>query len=226
MKPIEALREYVQSKYPDAKCQLVEPLRERGFWSLDVDLADKKLAIEWSEDTGFGVSNIDPEGYGERTDESYKTLKEIKRRVDRLLTSDERTSPPFGILLSRLREHRNVTQEQLARALGVKQATISGMERREDVQLSTLWRTVEALGGTLEIYGVFASKRYRIDIHGGAQEALHSSSQEENEYDEIDRSLGLNYMSMFEGLQKSGSLQRATDRANGICCRQTVIEMP
>ena len=182
MNPIEALRDYIRRAHTAAKLELLGPLHKEGVWSLDIDLADKKLAVEWSQETGFGISNIDTEGYGERPDETYGTLKEIKQRVNRLLTSAERTSPPFGILLSRLREHRKVTQAELAQRLGIKQATVSGIERREDVQVSTLWRAVGALDGTLEVYAVFRDARYRTRCwHSRAGAVLSESPLKVNE---------------------------------------------
>jgi predicted transcriptional regulator len=47
------------------------------------------------------------------------------------------------------------TQEDLANSLGVGQDTISRIERRSDMLLSTLRRYVEAMGGTLEIVAQF-----------------------------------------------------------------------
>jgi DNA-binding XRE family transcriptional regulator len=57
--------------------------------------------------------------------------------------------------LAQLRAARELTQEHLARALGVKQSAISRMERRADVYVSTLASYVEAMGGRLEIRAVF-----------------------------------------------------------------------
>ena len=53
--------------------------------------------------------------------------------------------------LNELREAVNLTQESLAETLGVKQASISKMERRSDMYLSTLRKIIEAMGGELEI---------------------------------------------------------------------------
>src|SRR5208283_4245862 len=56
-----------------------------------------------------------------------------------------------GLALSELREALNLTQEELATTLRVKQAEISKLEHRSDIYLSTLRRIIEAMGGTLEI---------------------------------------------------------------------------
>jgi DNA-binding XRE family transcriptional regulator len=54
-------------------------------------------------------------------------------------------------LLRELRLDRNMTQEELAAIMGVRQASISKFENQSDMRLGTLRRYVEALGGELEI---------------------------------------------------------------------------
>ncbi len=49
--------------------------------------------------------------------------------------------------LSELRQRRNVTQVQLADALGISQGNVSQLEHRTELYLSTLREYVEALGG-------------------------------------------------------------------------------
>ena len=44
-----------------------------------------------------------------------------------------------------------MTQDELAASLGVKQPTLSRLEGQDDMQISTLRRVIEALGGELEI---------------------------------------------------------------------------
>jgi len=58
--------------------------------------------------------------------------------------------------LDELREARRLTQNHLASLLGVKQAAISKLERRADMYVSTLYHTIEAMGGELEIRVKFA----------------------------------------------------------------------
>ena len=54
-----------------------------------------------------------------------------------------------------LRDALQFTQQQLAEELGVKQGSISKMERRPDHLVSTLRRFVEAMGGELELRAHF-----------------------------------------------------------------------
>lgn len=57
--------------------------------------------------------------------------------------------------LRRLRAARELTQENLASVLHVKQSEVSKIERRTDMYLSTLASYVKAMGGTLEIRAAF-----------------------------------------------------------------------
>jgi DNA-binding XRE family transcriptional regulator len=54
-----------------------------------------------------------------------------------------------------LRKARKITQVQLAKKLGVKQEQVSRSEKRVDIHLSTLKRSVEAMGGTLTLIAQF-----------------------------------------------------------------------
>lgn len=54
-----------------------------------------------------------------------------------------------------LRKARQITQVQMARALGVKQEQVARSEERADMHLSTLQRTVGAIGGELILTAQF-----------------------------------------------------------------------
>ena len=57
--------------------------------------------------------------------------------------------------LDELREALDLTQEELARRLRVKQPAVAKLERREDVRLSTLRALIEAMGGRVEVRAIF-----------------------------------------------------------------------
>ena len=65
--------------------------------------------------------------------------------------------------LYELRTARNMTQENLARTLGVNQAAVSKMERRADMYVSTLREFISAMGGELEITARFPEGSVRIN---------------------------------------------------------------
>lgn len=60
--------------------------------------------------------------------------------------------------LKDLRQAVAQTQQDLAMALGVGQDTISRLEKRSDMLLSTLRRYVEAMGGKLELVAQFPNR--------------------------------------------------------------------
>jgi DNA-binding XRE family transcriptional regulator len=61
--------------------------------------------------------------------------------------------------LRRLREIADRSQVEIARALGVKQPSVSKIERQTDMYLSTLRGYVEASGGALELIVRFPGRR-------------------------------------------------------------------
>jgi transcriptional regulator with XRE-family HTH domain len=67
-----------------------------------------------------------------------------------------------ALALARIREHRRLTQVDVARVMNTSQANVSKLERREDLYLSTLRAFVEALGGKLEITAVFPDGRITV----------------------------------------------------------------
>ncbi len=60
--------------------------------------------------------------------------------------------------LRELRKARKLTQVSVARELGISQDAVSRLEHRSDILLSTLRRTVEAMGGTLSLIARFPDR--------------------------------------------------------------------
>lgn len=56
-----------------------------------------------------------------------------------------------ALRLAKLRKQLGFTQEQVAGAMHIKQPTVAQMEKRADMQLSTLRQYVQVLGANLEI---------------------------------------------------------------------------
>ena len=71
--------------------------------------------------------------------------------------------------LKDLRQAAQQTQEQLAAALGVRQDSISRLEKRSDMLLSTLRHYVESMGGTLELVVQFQNRPPMVIDHLGAE---------------------------------------------------------
>ena len=61
--------------------------------------------------------------------------------------------------LQELRRAREITQVKMAKKLGIAQKQISEIERRTDMHISTLRRSIEALGGTLTLVAEFPDRK-------------------------------------------------------------------
>lgn len=87
----------------------------------------------------------------------------VKRTTSRRVQARAavRTQELLGeLLLSQLREQTGKTQSALARELGMKQPSLSKLEKQSDMQISTLRRIVSALGGeTGDCSAVFQGSR-------------------------------------------------------------------
>ncbi len=64
--------------------------------------------------------------------------------------------------LQELRHARGLSQETLAATLNVRQASISKLERRTDMYISTLRSHIRAMGGELEIVARFPDGDVKI----------------------------------------------------------------
>jgi DNA-binding XRE family transcriptional regulator len=60
--------------------------------------------------------------------------------------------------LQELRQARKLTQVRMAKALGISQDGVSRLEKRSDLLLSTLRKSVEAMGGNLSLVAEFPDR--------------------------------------------------------------------
>jgi transcriptional regulator with XRE-family HTH domain len=67
------------------------------------------------------------------------------------------------LLLSEIRQLTGKSQQQVAAALGIKQPSLSKLEKQSDMQISTLQKIVKALGGELEVLAKFPKGTVKID---------------------------------------------------------------
>jgi len=95
---------------------------------------------------------------------SFRKLRE-KMDPERQERIRKRTEEMLAELpLQELRQARALSQQELAEVLGLNQATISKLERRTDMYLSSLRRFVEAMGGELEISAKFPEGKVLIQL--------------------------------------------------------------
>lgn len=71
-----------------------------------------------------------------------KRVKQAKARAREVMAE---------MLLAEIRKEAGFTQEDLAKTIGVKQPSLSKLESQDDIQISTLQRLIQALGGQLEL---------------------------------------------------------------------------
>jgi DNA-binding XRE family transcriptional regulator len=77
--------------------------------------------------------------------------KKIKARATQLIAEE--------MTLQELRRARKLTQVRVAKSLGISQDGISKLEKRSDLLLSTLRKTVEAMGGSLSLVAEFPDRK-------------------------------------------------------------------
>jgi transcriptional regulator with XRE-family HTH domain len=67
------------------------------------------------------------------------------------------------LLLSEVRELTGKSQQEVAESLGMKQPSLSKLEKQADMQISTLRKIVAALGGELQVLAKFPKGIVKID---------------------------------------------------------------
>jgi DNA-binding XRE family transcriptional regulator len=76
--------------------------------------------------------------------------KKVEARAAELIAEE--------MTLRELRHARKLTQVKIAKTLGVTQDSVSRLEKRSDLLLSTLRKTVEAMGGNLSLVAEFPDR--------------------------------------------------------------------
>lgn len=152
---VEKLERLLRARLPGVVIEVDAPSRPEGDWFIDTRLGDRACVVELRPSLGFGLSSTPGEGLGEGPDEFLEEEPAVVERVAELLRTGARTQPQRVRLLQELREQQQISQVELAARLGIRQPTISKIERREDVNLSTLRRYIEALGGELHVTARF-----------------------------------------------------------------------
>src|SRR5215467_6439387 len=76
--------------------------------------------------------------------------KKVEARAAQLIAEE--------MTLQELRHARKLTQVRMAKALGIGQDGVSKIEKRADLMISTLRKTVEAMGGTLSLVAEFPDR--------------------------------------------------------------------
>src|SRR5215472_15805062 len=76
--------------------------------------------------------------------------KQVEMRATQLIAEE--------MTLRELRRARKLTQVRMAKKLGISQDSVSRLEKRSDLLLSTLRKTVKAMGGNLSLVAEFPDR--------------------------------------------------------------------
>jgi transcriptional regulator with XRE-family HTH domain len=89
--------------------------------------------------------------------------KKVEARAAELMAEE--------MTLRELRRARKLTQVRMAKKLGITQDSVSRLEKRSDLLLSTLRKTVKAMGGSLTLVAEFPDRK-PVVLSGIAEDAL------------------------------------------------------
>lgn len=99
---------------------------------------------------------------------SPKVLKTAKAKTKKMLAD---------MYLNELRQARELSQEKLADRLHVRQASVSKLERKTDMYISTLRHFIRAMGGDLEISAIFPDAIIKIKQFQDINKSVHGSDK-------------------------------------------------
>ena len=104
-------------------------------------------------DVNDAIARLDPD-----------TRRRVEERAAELIAEE--------MTLRELRKARQLTQARVAAELGITQDGVSRLEQRSDFLLSTLRKTVEAMGGSLSLIARFPD-RPPVELSGIAESEPH-----------------------------------------------------
>jgi DNA-binding Xre family transcriptional regulator len=95
-----------------------------------------------------------------------KSFDELVKRTTTKRTRDRATVRTKQLLaelpVSELRRLVGKSQRELAEVIGIKQPSLAKLEKQSDMQISTLQKIIEALGGELDLVARFPKGTVKI----------------------------------------------------------------
>lgn len=156
--PPAPIREFVaalERQEPRVRVKLERGGPSADNWWIDVSNgAKRRVTVEWRPELAFGIFNPDTDvAYGEGPSEIFRSIDRAAKRVLYLLenTATFERAP----WLRQLREVREVSQSELADRMHIEQGSISKLENRRDLKVTTLVSAVRALGGRVKVMAYF-----------------------------------------------------------------------
>lgn len=96
-----------------------------------------------------------------------KTLEAYIKKLpaaERIAIEEGARQKIAAIRLQQIREAAGLTQEQVAKRMGVTQASLSRLEHRPDVKISNIRKYIEAVGGRLEMSVLLPQRSIRRPV--------------------------------------------------------------
>lgn len=100
---------------------------------------------------------------------NFKELRDKMSPQRRMRVEEQAREMMVEMLLAEIRKESGLTQTDLAKALGIRQPSLSKLESQDDMQISTLRRIIKALGGELELVarmprGTIRLRQFKDDL--------------------------------------------------------------
>ena len=151
-KQLRDFERHLRHVNPDVHLNFDPPADSKGTWWLDLKCNNKIVTLEYVPKKGFSLYHPSKDGYGMKPSEFLKTPELAARRVAIFFKSS--SSQP-GLKLGELRKLMKQTQAELGAKSGVGQAAISKAEKTGVHRTATIRKTINALGGEIEILARF-----------------------------------------------------------------------
>lgn len=157
---------------------------------IDISRGDFFTNVSYRPNIGFGVYLEAPE-FGQRPDEVHLNPSRAAKRVQQLYRSFEENGSNAALDLVSMRELFEVTQQQLADALGIKQPSVQRVEKRANIQFDTLRNYVIALGGRIESRVVFPDLDARFELATTTKKRVRSVTESSSSISPMSAALDL-----------------------------------
>ena len=157
MNTLEIIQEKISILLPGVSILLDLPATPNGSSWLDIKSDNQVLTIEYKPSLGYGLYSSTNNSFGSGPDEVYRNVDSLLKRIEMLFIEHK-----INIKLKEIRELLGKTQGDYSLLSGQKQPSISKLESRTDMQLSTIQKFISSLGGSLEIKAHF--KEFDVPI--------------------------------------------------------------
>lgn len=160
---LESFLAALHETIPAMIARVDSPDDPNGETFIDLSCGRFGTEISYRPDSGFGIF-ISEGAYGQRPDEVYRSASKAAQRIEQLRVSFETGETPTYLSLAEMRQLMELTQERVAETLAIKQPSVQRIEKRGNVEVTTLERFVRAMGGRLEMSVVFDDMEARLEL--------------------------------------------------------------